>query len=157
MKTIFLLDWGNTLMRDFPDENGVMYLWSKVEAMPGAEAMLKALSRKGRCYVATNAKDSMKADIEKALVRGGLYKYFVDIFCYREIGFAKPSADYFNTIIERLKCKPSDMLMIGDSIEADIEGAEESGIEGILYDPENIFTQYSGKRVSNLADVSSMI
>jgi len=88
MKKIFLFDWGDTIMQDFPHEIGKMHTWLKVEAMPNADKMLNELSKKADCYLATNARDSSKLDIFKALERVNLHKYFKDIFCYIEIGFS---------------------------------------------------------------------
>ena len=101
-KKVILFDWGNTIMKDLPSETGVMHNWSKVEAMPNAEEMLKELSQHTDCYLATNAKDSQKEDILKALQRVNLHTYFKDIFCYKEIGFLKPSKEYFDTIFKKL-------------------------------------------------------
>ena len=67
MKKTFLFDLGNTIMRDFPDEKGKMKAWNKIEAMPNAEMMLEKLYQQHDCFIATNAKDSLKEDIIEAL------------------------------------------------------------------------------------------
>ena len=150
MKKIFLFDWGNTIMKDFPNETGKMHTWHKVEAMPNAEKMLRELSQLTDCYLATNAKDSDKEDIIKALKRVNLHKYFKDVFCYREIGFSKPSKDYFDAIIEKLKVQKENIVMVGDNLESDIIGAQRSGIDTILFASENKYPDYNGLRVSDL-------
>ena len=113
-------------MRNIPGESGPMYLWEKVEAMPNAEAMLKQISQTVNCYLATNAMESNKSDIEKALKRAQLDAYFKDVFCFREIGFLKPTPEYFNYVLTHLKINVENVIMVGDSIESDIKGAEAS-------------------------------
>ena len=150
MEKVFLFDWGDTIMKNFPDETGKMYTWHKVEVMPNAEIMLHKLSQHADCYIATNAKDSERGDIIKALQRVGLHKYFKDIFCFREIGYSKPSDDYFNAILNKLEVKKDNLVMIGDSLESDIKGAKSFGIETILYDPNNKYPDYKGTKIANL-------
>ena len=44
----------------------------------------------------------------------------------------------FDTALEMAKASVTNSVMIGDSYEADIVGAENAGIRAILFDPENI-------------------
>jgi len=150
MKKIILFDWGDTLMRDFPNQTGKMYTWQKVEAMPNSINVLKELFLSFDCYVATNAKESNKEDILKALRRVGLDKYFKGIFCYREIGYEKSSEKYFNTIIEKLAVSVTSITMVGDNLKLDIEGAQNAGINAILYDPDGKYPNFSGNKIDDL-------
>lgn len=157
MKKILLFDWGNTIMRDFPNETGKMYEWNKVEAMPNAEKALQELTEIADCYIATNAKDSQKEDILKALQRVNLDKYFKDIFCYREIGHSKPSKEYFEAIIENLNVDKDNILMVGDSLESDIQGAQNYGIKAILYDLYDKHRDFNGNRIDDLIMIKELI
>ena len=155
MKKVFLFDWGDTIMKGFPNETGAMHTWHRVEAMPNAEEMLRKLSQLTDCYLATNAKDSDKEDIIKALQRVNLHKYFKDVFCYREIGFSKPSKEYFDSIIEKLNIEKNEVIMIGDNLEDDIRGAENYGIKSILYDYKDKYKNYHGDRITDLLMIIS--
>lgn len=150
MKNVLLFDWGNTLMRDFPNETGKMYLWEKVEAMPNAVNALRELSLSADCYVATNAKDSNKDEIIMALKRVGLDKYIKDVFCYQEIGYAKPSKEYFDAIIKKINIPTKNITMVGDNLKSDIDGAQNSGIKAILYASKEKYPDFSGKRIDDL-------
>lgn len=44
----------------------------------------------------------------------------------------KPAAGFFLAAVESLACKPREVVMIGDDIEADIIGAIHAGLEGCL-------------------------
>jgi FMN phosphatase YigB (HAD superfamily) len=150
MEKIYLFDWGNTIMRDFPDEKGAMYSWNKVEIMPNADKMLQKLFKKNDCYLATKAKDSTKEDIIKALKRVNLDIYFKDIFCFKEFGVSKPSKEYFDLILESLRVNKENLVMVGDNLESDIYGVQKYGIDTILYDPGNNHPDYAGQKIWNL-------
>ena len=132
-----LFDWGNTLMIDFPDQSGPMHRWNKIEAVKNAEACLAALSKKFPCHIATNAKDSTKEDISKALTRVNLGKYISDIFCYKEIGYEKPTREYYDFIFKKLSLAPHEIVLIGDDLEKDFKGAMRNSVYGILFDPDD--------------------
>ena len=156
MKKIYLFDWGGTIMREFPNETGPMVGWTRVEIMPHADEMLRALSKKADCYLATNARDSTKEEIAGALRRVGLDEYFKDIFCFRELGSAKPSSDYFDKICSKLGVDKSSIIMVGDHLQQDVIGVMEQGIKAILYDPGGRHPDYEGTRVSDLRMVAEM-
>lgn len=44
----------------------------------------------------------------------------------------KPSRHFFNTVIETLRLKPSEVMMVGDDIDADVGGAQDAGLHGVL-------------------------
>ncbi len=53
MIDIYLFDWGDTLMVDFPGVPGKMCDWEIVEAVTGAKEALAALSKHAQIYIAT--------------------------------------------------------------------------------------------------------
>jgi putative hydrolase of the HAD superfamily len=103
--------------------------------------------------LATNAKESGKDEIIKALKRVGLDHYFKNVFCFRELGVAKPSKAYFDLIVAMLGTDKESIVMVGDSIETDILGAQEYGIDAVLYDPENAYPDYQGLKITNLPEL----
>lgn len=44
----------------------------------------------------------------------------------------KPSADFFQIAIDDMQLKPAEVIMIGDDIDADVGGAQQAGLKGIL-------------------------
>lgn len=142
----YLFDWGNTLMIDLSSEDGPMYNWSKVEVVEGAYELLCELNKTSDCHIATNAKDSSECDIRKALARVRLDKYIKNIFCFRSIGYEKPSKKFFENILTPLKCKKSEVVMVGDNLEKDVIGALNFGLNAIWLNigkqqiPENIIS-----------------
>jgi putative hydrolase of the HAD superfamily len=151
-----LFDWGDTLMIDFSDQKGPMYTWSRIEAVKNAKECLLQLSKVYPCYIATNAKDSTKEDIYKALHIVGIGTYIRDIFCFKEIGYEKPGADFFNTIFDKLALFPNEIAMIGDDLDKDFNGSIKNGINGILFDPKNNYSNIK-QRITDLLDIADIV
>jgi FMN phosphatase YigB (HAD superfamily) len=150
-----LFDWGNTLMIDYVDEKGPMFTWSKVKTVKHAQKTLKKLSKKYRCCIATNAKDSSKEEIIKALKRGRINKYISEIYCYKAIGYEKSSKEYFERIISNNNKEK--YLMIGDVLESDIAGANNFGLNAILFDPTNRYPEYNGTKINDLIQLLAIL
>lgn len=129
LSSIFIFDWGDTLMRDIKGQEGKMCDWPHVEAMPGAKNLLQALSKKALIYVATNAADSSVEDIIKALVRAELAPYIDGCFCRDNIGYCKPEPQFYLSILDRLNVEPQEVSMIGDSLDNDILPARNLGMQ----------------------------
>jgi FMN phosphatase YigB (HAD superfamily) len=131
----YLFDWGDTLMIDISGQVGPMKSWSEVRAVEGARETLEYLSRVSTCHLVTNARDSNEHDIREALRSVSLDIYLSRIFCYRNVGFKKPSREFFSKVIDSLGFDPRDIALVGDSFETDVLGAVDSGIYGYWYNP----------------------
>ncbi len=128
-----MFDWGNTLMRDDPLLNTPMYQWPKVEIIGGVKDVLPEIAKKSKIILATSAQISNENEIKLALHRVGIDQYFTRIFCFENIGVPKTTEKFYRIILERLNAQPSDLVMIGDSFEADIKLANWVGIHGIWF------------------------
>src|SRR5687767_9344160 len=95
-----LFDWGDSLMLNFPELPGPMATWPRVEAVPFAKETLAGLRAKWTLALATNAADSKEAEIWSALERVGLDDLLDKVYCYRVIGYKKPSLEYFDYILK---------------------------------------------------------
>lgn len=126
-----LLDWGDTLMLDFPQFNGPMATWPQVEMVQGADEVLRKLRSTWRLVLATNAVDSSDVEIRKALSRVGLDVLIEEIYCFGRVGYRKPSPEFFAFILRDLRLKPDDVIMVGDSLENDVLGANRAGIHAV--------------------------
>ncbi len=129
----YLFDWGDTLMVDIPHYPGPMKSWPEVRVVEGAQKTLEYLSKVSKCYLVTNAKDSKEEDIWEALARVNLDTYICNIFCYRNMGFEKPSSEFFSRVISTLCLDPEEIALVGDSFEKDILGAVKNGIFSYWY------------------------
>ncbi|MBM6550027.1 HAD family hydrolase [Marinomonas ostreistagni] len=85
---------------------------SPVELLPGVEELLQSLQ--GRCQLMVITKGDL-LDQEGKLARSGLAQYF-DLY---EVVSNKKESNY-QRLFERLQLKPSETLMIGNSLRSDI-------------------------------------
>lgn len=134
-KTV-LFDWGDTLMRDDPDQNTPMVTWPHVEAVPGSGALLEYLHSAGfQLVLATSASISNETEIRAALGRVGLDRYLPTIYCFSNTRLPKTSPVFYPYILEDLRADPSETLMVGDNFEFDVLAANRAGISAVWYNP----------------------
>lgn len=132
-----LFDWGNTLMRIFPDQTGPMKYWTTIEEIPFAGDALRCLQNQWQLAVATNAEDSEEDDIREVLQKIWPDIVFDQIFCYRRIGCKKPSVGFFHFVQEHVQHPTERIVMIGDDFSADVEGAITAGLSAVWFNPEH--------------------
>ena len=106
----------------------------------GAIDLLKYLHGKYTLCVASNGPYLQQVNRLKI---SGMLTFFSQLFISEEIGSSKPSESFFNECIKRLntsmekEIKPSDILIIGDSLSSDIAGGLRFGMKTCFYNPHN--------------------
>ena len=101
--------------------------------MDGAEELVQDLSQKYDLYLVTNGSVSIQ---NGRLESAGIVKYFKGIFVSEEIGFNKPSKEYFEICFERMqKVDRENVIIIGDSLTSDIQGGINAGITTVWFNP----------------------
>lgn len=135
-KTTLVFDWGNTLMKVFPQYEGRMADWPEVAAEDGIRQALEELHGRYPMAVATNATESGAPQVWQALKRAGLDEYFRAVFTSQELGGArKPAVGFFHQLESVLVRSPHQLVMIGDDYRGDMLGAKEAGWRAIWYNP----------------------
>lgn len=137
MITTLIFDWGDTLMRDYPEIPGPMYSWEHVEWIPGAQQSLENVFRLYNMVVATNAGESNTEAMIKALQRVGAERYFQYFYSSKDLGVQKPDPNFFLAISEKVNSDPSNCVMIGNNYEKDIVGAKDAGMKTIYFNEKN--------------------
>jgi len=138
MINVYLFDWGNTLMVDFPDVTGKMCDWEIVEAVSGAKEALEALSQHCKIYIATGAAHSTELEIKRAFDRVGLSQFISGYFCKANLGLSKGTPEFLNTILAKLNISSVNVAMVGDDFEKDIEPAIAVGIQPVWFTESNL-------------------
>lgn len=67
-----------------------------------------------------------------------------------EVGYRKPSPEFFAALLARLDCRPEELLMVGDDRENDSDGAGISGIPAVLI---NRRSPPAADEIANLLDL----
>lgn len=128
-----LLDWGDTVMRVFPEHEGPMLDWPQVEAVDGIRETLTELRPDWTVVLATDAADSEEREIWAALARTGLDELIDRVYCFRGVGHRKSAPEYFQSVLTDLGIDAKDAVMVGDDLEADVLSANRSGIRAIWF------------------------
>ncbi len=160
---VVCFDWGNTLMRIYPGQEGPMARWPKVAAMPGADTALRTLSGSYRLAVLTTGGGSSAVEVRQALRRVGLERYFESIILPGDLGLSKSDPEFYRAALSRLGHRPDRAVMIGDSYENDIAAAKEAGLRTVWYVPFGT-TQMTSPRdskadavISDLAELPAVL
>lgn len=79
-----------------------------------------------RLGIVSNAAD--EADVQTLVDQHGLRGYFEQILISASVGYRKPHPYIFQMALSHFNCHPSQAVMVGDTLGADILGARNAGI-----------------------------
>jgi putative hydrolase of the HAD superfamily len=92
---------------------------------------LQKLKQQGyRLAIISNAGDD--EDVQTLIDNAGIRPYFDVIVSSAALGIRKPNPLIFTSVLERLGVAPQRAVMVGDRLGADILGAHNAGLPGIL-------------------------
>ena len=100
-------------------------MWSHAKAYPEAARVLARVDGIPRAVV-SNADDAFLKDLLRA--NGLLFDHVITSEAVRAY---KPRARIFEVALERLRAKPEQVVHVGDSLTADVEGAGRLGIRTV--------------------------
>lgn len=114
--------------RDYEGNLGIGHYF-----LPGAEEAVTELHKKYKLYLASNGTASVQ---HSRLKSANLYRHFDGIFISQEIGFNKPSKEYFEACFAKIPgFDPKKAIMAGDSLTSDILGGKNAGIATVWVNP----------------------
>ena len=99
------------------------------EIYDDVEPVLKTLSQRGFILGAISNSHRSLETFKRHFRLDGLLSTTVSS---AEHGFMKPHRSIFESALDQAKVTPDQALMVGDSLKADIEGAQAAGMKGIL-------------------------
>lgn len=112
------------------------FLGENVILMENSLDVLEKLKGNFNLSLATNGSKEIQY---KRILKTGIEKYFENIFISEEVGYSKPSQKFFNKICEKYEdIDKSKILMIGDSLDADMQGAINSNIGSCWFNNKGI-------------------
>lgn len=110
-------------------------LATKTELIPYAVELLELSKRKN--IPVTLISNGFKEVQYRKLRAANLEHYFTHIVLSEMVGALKPSPEIFNYALELNNASKEEVLMVGDSFEADMVGALMSGIDAVYLNPKN--------------------
>lgn len=124
----------------------ILYLPDNNHLFDGALEVLEYLQQKYTLHIITNG--FLEIQVRK-LKNSKMADYFTTVTTSDEVGVKKPHRKIFEHALELAGAQSSNSLMIGDNLEADIKGAEKSGLQTIYFDITNHST-YKGIKIEAL-------
>lgn len=122
-----------------------------------AEEVLHKLGKDYKQYAVTNG--SKVAQTGK-LKNSGLDKVFDGVFISEDLGYDKPSLEYFDLVFESIGSNnKEEYILIGDSLTSDMLGSNNAGIRNIWYNPKDldndlgIRIDYTIHNLDNVVDI----
>ncbi len=109
-----------------------------IEFLPGFNNLLEDtmevleyLNPKYKLHIITNGFEEVQ---HNKLVNAQISRFFNTVTTSEEAGVKKPHPLIFNKAMEKSNALPVHSLMIGDSYEADILGAQKAGMQSLFFD-----------------------
>ena len=105
---------------------------TKTNLFPHAHETLHYLQQKYTLHLITNG---FKEATELKTAGTDIARYFKNIIISEIVGVNKPHRDIFEHAVTLACCGKHQCLMIGDSLEADVRGAMDYGMDAIYFNP----------------------
>jgi putative hydrolase of the HAD superfamily len=106
---------------------------TKTAVFPFTHETLAYLKNKYVLHIITNGFQDVQAI---KMAASNLGQYFSGVITSESVGCTKPDKRIFEHALECAGVQASECLMIGDSLEADILGAKNAGIDQVFFNPE---------------------
>ena len=107
---------------------------TKTGLIEGTIDLLEYLHGKYKMHIISNGFSELQ---DKKINGAGLGKFFDKVILSDAVGVNKPNPIIFNHLLNEAKVPQSEVIMIGDNIDTDIAGAQNSGIDQIWFNPTN--------------------
>ena len=125
----------------------------KTNFYPCVEDVLKKLAQNYKIALISN---TMSDQPKLLLNEAGYDQYFDLIITSEELGIRKPNPKIFKIVLDELGVKPDEAVHVGDSVEADMKGARDSGITGIwIKTPEQAL--WTGYAINNICELPGFL
>ncbi|MEW4922992.1 YjjG family noncanonical pyrimidine nucleotidase [Algibacter sp. 2305UL17-15] len=135
-------------------EDYIKYLSTFNYVIKDAIHVLEYLKPKYKLHIITNGYD--KVQYEK-MDNSNIIHYFNTITNSEIAGVKKPNPKIFEFALRQANVRAKNSIMIGDSLEADVEGALNIGMDAIFYNPKPSEISASVKKISSLIQLKQLL
>ncbi len=105
---------------------------TKTHLFLGSEKVLAYLSKRYTLHIISNG---FKETTLLKMKISGLNPYFQNVIISEDVGVNKPHKAIFDYALQKAAAEKHESIMIGDSLEADIRGAQAYGMKAIFFNP----------------------
>ncbi len=122
-------------MIDFLADEYINQLPNFNHLFEGTFEILNYLKEKYQLHIITNGFEEIQS---LKIENSGIADFFNQVITSESVGVKKPNPRVFQYALEKANAKPELSVMIGDNLEADIQGALDCGIRAIHFNSENL-------------------
>jgi YjjG family noncanonical pyrimidine nucleotidase len=120
----------------------------------GTIELLEYLKPKYNLHIVTNGFHIVQ---DKKIENSKIKHYFTSITNSELAGVKKPHPNIFDFALSLAKANKAESIMIGDSLEADVEGALEYGIDAIFFNEQKIQVDKKVFQINHLLELKKML
>lgn len=132
----------------------IFYLSKQTHLLNGTIPLLEYLKPKYKLHIITNGFAEVQ---EKKINNSNLSSYFNVVVNSEMAGVKKPNPLIFEMALNMANVSKTSSLMIGDSLEADVIGALDFGMEAICYNYHNEVIPSGIKSVNHLEELIALL
>jgi putative hydrolase of the HAD superfamily len=132
----------------------IRYLPKYNHLFEGTIEILEYLKPKYNLHIITNGFAEIQ---ENKLNNSYITHYFKSITNSEMAGVKKPNSLIFAYALDLAKTKKENSIMIGDCIEADVQGALNAGLDAILFNENNAIVTENIKQVNHLLELKKYL
>jgi putative hydrolase of the HAD superfamily len=122
--------------------------------LDGAFEILEYLNSNYKLHIITNG----FAEVQQRKIKNSkLYDYFHTITNSEMAGVKKPNPIIFEYALDLAKAKKENSIMIGDSLDADVQGALDMGLDAIYFNSDKLPVDQNIKQVNHLLELKKYL
>ena len=120
----------------------------------GAITLLDGLKSKYHLHIITNGYEEIQ---NHKIKNSGLTSYFENVFTAEKVGYKKPNPIIFEYALDHSQANAQSSVMIGDSLDADVMGAINVGMQAIHFNSHNEPLHDHCPIVNHLDEISALL
>ncbi|MGO3237231.1 MAG: YjjG family noncanonical pyrimidine nucleotidase [Psychroflexus halocasei] len=132
-------------------EDYIQNLANYNQLFPNTIEILSELKPFYQLHIITNGFKEVQA---KKMKSSNIDHFFETLTTSDDAGCKKPNPDIFAYALNLAQAKKVESLMIGDNIEADVEGAQKFGINAVLFGKDDTF---DGHQITCLSELKTIL
>ena len=132
----------------------ILHLPDHNHLFKGTMELLEYLKPKYKLHIITNGFEEVQ---HKKLKNSNIESYFDVVVTSEMAGVKKPNPIIFDLALKLASAVPDESVMIGDSYEADIEGANNAGMQSIFFDLNQVELPENSLKTDNLLEIITFL
>src|SRR5215831_19292404 len=125
--------------------------WDQI--LPGTRESLERIKQRYATAVISNA----DGRIDAVLTRCGICDCFASITDSGNVGHEKPHPEIFAAALREMKADPAESLYVGDVYSVDFLGAQNAGMQAVLFDVAGAYRDREFPRVGSLPELETWL